>query len=258
MPGYNPGMPRWSACCCAPNRAYSAAARRPRSRARFRKVHDSAPVRDYQAEFIDFAIRNKVLQFGEFALKSGRASPYFFNSGLFNDGGSIGQLGTFYMRAIEHAGMQFDMLFGPAYKGIPLVTAVAIAYARERARPLPYSFNRKEEKDHGEGGVVAGAPLHGAVLIIDDVITAGTSIHYSIDLIQRHGARATAVVIALDRQERGQDNADISAIEEIERRYGIPVVPIITLDNLIEFLRKDPGYSTELAEILRYRSEYGI
>ena len=215
-------------------------------------------MRDYQAEFIDFAIRHKVLQFGEFTLKSGRASPYFFNSGLFNDGSSIRQLGTFYLRAIEHAGLQFDMLFGPAYKGIPLVTAVAIAYAQERERPLPYSFNRKEEKDHGEGGVVAGAPLHGAVLIIDDVITAGTSVHSSIDLIQRHDARPAAVVIALDRQERGRDDAEISAIEEIERRYGIPVVAIVTLDDMVEFLRKEPGYSTQLEEILRYRAEYGI
>ena len=213
---------------------------------------------DHKAAFIDFAIRNKVLQFGEFTLKSGRASPYFFNSGLFNDGSGIGQLGTFYMQAIEHAGLQFDMLFGPAYKGIPLVTAVTIAYAREQGRSLPYSFNRKEEKDHGEGGVVAGAPLQGAVLIIDDVITAGTSVHYSIDLIRRHGAQPAAVVIALDRQERGRDDAEISAIEEIERRYGIPVVPIVTLEDLVEFLREDPGHSTELAEILRYRPEYGI
>ena len=215
-------------------------------------------MRDYQAEFIDFAIRHKVLQFGEFTLKSGRASPYFFNSGLFNDGSSIGQLGTFYLRAIEHAGLRFDMLFGPAYKGIPLVTAVAIAYAQERERPLPYSFNRKEEKDHGEGGVVAGAPLHGAVLIIDDVITAGTSVHSSIDLIQRHDARPAAVVIALDRQERGRDDAEISAIEEIERRYGIPVVPIITLDDLIKFLQQQPEYSKELEKVTRYRKEYGI
>lgn len=215
-------------------------------------------MRDYQAEFIDFAIRHKVLQFGEFTLKSGRASPYFFNSGLFNDGSSIGQLGTFYLRAIEHAGLRFDMLFGPAYKGIPLVTAVAIAYAQERERPLPYSFNRKEEKDHGEGGVVAGAPLQGSVLIIDDVITAGTSVHYSIDLIQSHDARPAAVVIALDRQERGRDNADISAIEEIERRYGIPVVPIITLDDLIKFLQQQPEYSKELEKVTRYRKEYGI
>lgn len=215
-------------------------------------------MRAYQTAFIDFAIRHEVLQFGRFTLKSGRSSPYFFNSGLFNDGSSIGQLGTSYMQAIEHAGLRFDMLFGPAYKGIPLVTALAIAYAREGGRSLPYCFNRKEEKDHGEGGVVAGAPLQGTVLIIDDVVTAGTSVHFSMDLIQRHGARAAAVVIALDRQERGRDDADISAIEEIERRYGIPVVPIVTLDDLVEFLREDPGYSTELAEIIRYRTEYGI
>ncbi len=215
-------------------------------------------MRDYKAEFIDFAIRNKVLHFGEFTLKSGRTSPYFFNSGLFNDGSSIEQLGTFYMQAIEHAGLQFDMLFGPAYKGIPLATTVAIAYSRELGRSLPYSFNRKEEKDHGEGGVVAGAPLHGSVLVIDDVITAGTSVHYSIDLIQRNDASAAAVVIALDRQERGRDNADISAIEEIERRYGIPVVPIATLDNLVEFLRHHPEYTKELEKVTRYQATYGI
>ena len=208
----------------------------------------------YQQEFIDFAIRHKVLQFGNFTLKSGRSSPYFFNSGLFNDGASVGLLGKFYMQAIEHAGLQFDMLFGPAYKGIPLATAVAIAYSDEGGRSLPYCFNRKEEKDHGEGGTVAGAPLRGSVLIIDDVITAGTSVHFSIDLIQRHGARAAAVVIALDRQERGRDGADTSAIEEIEQRYGIPVVPIITLDDLVEFLADDPAYSAPLKEIRNYRT----
>ena len=211
----------------------------------------------HQKEFIDFAIRSNVLQFGHFALKSGRSSPYFFNSGAFNNGKSIGLLGTFYMQAIEHAGLQFDMLFGPAYKGIPLVTAAAIAYSNERNRSVPYCFNRKEEKDHGEGGVIAGASLYGDVLVIDDVITAGTSVHFSIDLIRHHGARASAVVIALDRQERGRDGATAAAIEEIEERYCIPVVPIVTLDSLIEFLRKHPGYSTELEEILRYRTEYG-
>lgn len=212
----------------------------------------------YQKEFIDFAIRNKALQFGRFTLNSGRSSPYFFNSGLFNDGASIRLLGTFYMQAIEHAGLQFDMLFGPAYKGIPLVTAVAIAYSNEHGRSLPYCFNRKEEKDHGEGGIVTGTPPHGAVLVIDDVITAGTSVHLSIELIQSHGARTAAVVIALDRQERGRNAADSSAIEEIERRYGIPVVPIISLDNLVEFLRQQPEYSTELEAVFRYRSEFGI
>ena len=212
---------------------------------------------DFQTAFIEFAIRNKVLQFGRFTLKSGRSSPYFFNSGLFDNGASIGRLGKFYMQAIEHAGLRFDMLFGPAYKGIPLVTAVAIAYAGERGRSLPYCFNRKEEKDHGEGGTVAGAPLQGSVLIIDDVITAGTSVHLSMDLIQRHGARAAAVVIALDRQERGRGDADSSAIDEIGRRYGIPVVPIITLDHLVEFLRGDPAYSAPLEEILNYRMAQG-
>ena len=212
----------------------------------------------YQAEFIEFAIRNKALQFGRFTLKSGRVSPYFFNSGLFNDGGSIGQLGVFYMQAIEHANLRFDMLFGPAYKGIPLATAVAIAYAQTYQRALPYSFDRKEEKDHGEGGVVAGAPLRGAALIIDDVITAGTSVHHAIDLITSQGARPAAVVIALDRQERGRDNGGASAIEEIEQRYGIPVVPIITLDNLIEYLRRQPGYASQLEEVARYQEDYGI
>ena len=211
----------------------------------------------YQKEFIDFAISNKALQFGRFTLNSGRTSPYFFNSGLFNDGASIRLLGTFYMQAVEHAGLQFDMLFGPAYKGIPLVTAVAIAYSSEHGRSLPYCFNRKEEKDHGEGGIVAGTPPHGAVLVIDDVITAGASVHLSIELIQSHGARAAAVVIALNRQERGHNAADSSAIEEIEHRYGIPVVSIITLDDVIEFLGSDPANCGKLQEILRYRTEYG-
>ena len=212
----------------------------------------------YQADFIEFSIRNGALQFGRFTLKSGRVSPYFFNSGRFNDGNSIGQLGMFYMRAIEHAGLQFDMLFGPAYKGIPLVTAVAIAYVTTHQRALPYSFDRKEEKDHGEGGVVAGAPLRGRALIIDDVITAGTSVHYSIDLIQGRGARPAAVVTALDRQERGRDGAGASATEEIQQRYRIPVVSIISLDNLIEYLRRQPGYATQLQEMAHYREEYGI
>lgn len=213
-------------------------------------------MQQHQEEFIEFAIRNKVLQFGRFTLKSGRNSPYFFNSGLFNTGKSIGLLGRFYMQAIDHAGLEFDMLFGPAYKGIPLVTAVAIAYADKAQRSLPYCFNRKEEKDHGEGGSLAGAPLHGDVLIIDDVITAGASINFSVDLIRSHGARATAVVIALDRQERGRDEA--SAIDEIRRRHGIPVIPLVTLDDLVEFLQKTPGYSAELEGLLQYRLEYGI
>ncbi len=210
----------------------------------------------YQKEFIDFAIHHRVLQFGRFTLKSGRSSPYFFNSGLFNSGNSIGLLGAFYMQAIEHTGLKFDMLFGPAYKGIPLVTAVAIAYSNKRDLSLPYSFNRKEEKDHGEGGIVAGAPLHGEVLIIDDVITAGTSINFSIDLIHGHGAQAAGVAIALDRQERGPSGT--SAIEDIRQRYGIPVTAIITLADLEVFLEQHPAYSAELDGIRQYQSEYGI
>ncbi len=213
-------------------------------------------MQQYQKEFIDFAIQNKVLRFGRFTLKSGRHSPYFFNTGLFDNGNSIGLLGKFYMRAIEQAGLEFDMLFGPAYKGIPLATAVAIAYANETRRSLPYCFNRKEEKDHGEGGSLSGAPPHGDVLIVDDVITAGASVNFSIDLIQSHGARATAVAIALDRQERGQ--GEVSTIDEIRRRHGIPVISIITLDDLIEFLQGKPEYSAKLDGILQYRKEYGI
>ncbi len=212
----------------------------------------------YQAEFIEFAIRNEALQFGRFTLKSGRVSPYFFNSGLFNDGASLGQLGTFYLRAIDHAGLSFDMLFGPAYKGIPLVTAVAIAYAQTYHRALPYSFDRKEEKDHGEGGMVAGAALRGEVLIVDDVITAGTSVHHCIDLIRRHGARPAAVAIALDRQERAGDGSDLSAIEEIQQRYRIPVLPIINFDHLLEYLRRQPQQATQLQAMARYRKQYGV
>ena len=212
----------------------------------------------FRSDFIRFAIANRVLQFGSFTLKSGRASPYFFNSGLFNNGDSARALGTFYMQAIEHAGLRFDMLFGPAYKGIPLVTSLAIAYACERGRALPYCFNRKEEKDHGEGGILAGAPLQGEALIVDDVVTAGTSARFSAELIIRHGARPAAMVIALDRQERGPDGED--AVAAIQRRYGIPVCPIITLDNLIEFLQDHSpcsDYSTQLPALLEHRRQAG-
>lgn len=208
----------------------------------------------FRRDFITFAIANRVLQFGRFTLKSGRVSPYFFNSGLFNDGASVSALGRFYRQAIEHAGLRFDMLFGPAYKGIPLVTALAIAYSGEGGRALPYCFNRKEEKDHGEGGILAGAPLQGAVLIVDDVVTAGTSARFSVDLIARHGARPAALVIALDRQECGPDGID--AVADIQQRYGMPVCPIITLDNLIEFLQANPQhpeYAMQLPALLEHR-----
>lgn len=212
-------------------------------------------VRPYQQEFIEFAIQNKALRFGEFTLKSGRASPYFFNSGQFNTGASLSRLGQFYRHAIDQAGRRFDMLFGPAYKGIPLAAATAMAYADAEDRPVPYCFNRKEAKDHGEGGAVAGAPLRGKVLIIDDVITAGASVNFAVELIRSHGARAVAVVIALDRQERGQGEAP--AIAEIQRQHGIPVVSIVTLDDLVEFLREKPECATQLDDILRYREAYG-
>jgi len=210
----------------------------------------------FQEEFIEFAMENKVLRFGEFTLKSGRISPYFFNSGLFNNGHSLGLLGKFYMHAIEHAGVKFDVLFGPAYKGIPLVTAIAIAYADHKKRELPYCFNRKEEKDHGEGGVLFGAPMQGDILIVDDVITAGTSVTFSVDLIGHHRAKAAAVVIALDRQEQGRGN--ISAIAEVKKQHGIPVFSIITLDHLVEFLQGKSALSVELDAVREYQHKYGI
>jgi len=213
-------------------------------------------MQQFQKEFIEFTIENKVLRFGEFTLKSGRISPYFFNSGLFNTGHSIGVLGKFYMDAIEHAGVKFDMLFGPAYKGIPLITAIAIAYADHKKRELPYCFNRKEEKDHGEGGALLGAPMQGDILIVDDVITAGTSVNFSMDLISRNKAKAAAVVIALDRQERGRGN--ISASDEVKKQHGIPVFSIITLSHLVEFLQEKSEFSMVLDAVRQYQHEYGI
>ena len=188
-------------------------------------------------------------------LKSGRKSPYFFNSGLFNDGKSLIELGKFYAKAIENSGLDFDMLFGPAYKGIPLASAVAMVFAQDHQQTLPYCFNRKEEKDHGEGGLTLGAPLQGKVLIIDDVITAGTSVNLSVDIINKSGATPVAVAIALDRQERG--HGELSAIEEIEQRHGLKVLSIITLENLVEYLSQDPDTLDVLDKLMRYRDEYG-
>jgi len=206
--------------------------------------------------FIDLAIEKQVLRFGDFMLKSGRRSPYFFNAGLFNDGDSLQCLGEYYANAIEAAGLKFDMLFGPAYKGIPLASSVAIAYARKYKRSLPYCFNRKEEKDHGEGGTTFGAKLERRVLIVDDVITAGTSIDLSVDMITKAGARAVGVVIALDRQERGK-NA-VSALQEVEQAHDLPVISIISLDDLLEYLQGRAEYAQALADIQSYREEYGI
>lgn len=213
-------------------------------------------MQDYQRQFIEFALERGVLRFGKFTLKSGRISPYFFNSGLFNDGDSLSRLGEYYARSVSHAGLDFDMVFGPAYKGIPLATAFVIACRLQSGRNIPYCFDRKEEKDHGEGGRTLGAELHGKVLIIDDVITAGTSVNHSVDLIRRAGAEPVGVAIALDRQERGQDK--LSAIQEVEQRHSLKVTSIVTLEHLVEYLESQGGNEESLAGIQRYREQYGI
>jgi orotate phosphoribosyltransferase len=210
---------------------------------------------DYQREFIRFAIASQVLRFGTFTLKSGRESPYFFNAGLFASGGALARLGRYYAAAIVESGIGFDMLFGPAYKGIPLASTAAVALADHHDRDLPYAFNRKEAKDHGEGGVIVGAPLAGRVLIIDDVISAGTSVRASLELIEAAGAEAAGVAIALDRQERG--TGALSAVQQVEREYGLPVAAIVRLEQLVEFLGEDPAMAEPLAAIQAYRGRYG-
>lgn len=210
----------------------------------------------YQQEFLEFAIAKNVLRFGNFTLKSGRQSPYFFNMGLFNDGQAIAELGRFYAQAIEQAQIEFDLIFGPAYKGIPLVTTTSIALADHHQSNLPYCFNRKEVKDHGEGGNIVGAPLQGRVLLIDDVISAGTAIREAVEIIQAAGAELVGVIIALNRQERGQGK--LSAIQEIERQYNIPVTSIVNLDQVTHYLAQKPERAGELAAIKAYRREYGV
>jgi orotate phosphoribosyltransferase len=212
-------------------------------------------MQDYQRDFIEFALQHEVLRFGEFKLKSGRMSPYFFNTGLFNSGAALSQLGAFYARAIVASGVDFDLIYGPAYKGIPLGAAVAIAFANTYDRDVPYCFNRKEAKDHGEGGNTLGAPLCGRVLIVDDVISAGTSVNESMAIIELAGASAAAVMISLDRQERGQDN--VSAVDDIVRRHGIPVYSIVTVLDIVKFLEESGGNDPEIKAITRYRSQYG-
>lgn len=209
----------------------------------------------YQREFVEFAIRHQVLRFGEFILKSGRVSPYFFNSGLFNSGASIARLGRYYAEAIVRSGMACDMLFGPAYKGIPLAVAAAVALADHHGRDLPYAFNRKEVKDHGEGGVTVGAPLLGKILIVDDVISAGTSVAESIKLIRAAGAQPAGVVVALDRQERSQ--GELSAIQDVEQRHGIPVMSIVNLEQIMGCLTEMKNMDGTLARIRAYQSQYG-
>jgi orotate phosphoribosyltransferase len=209
----------------------------------------------YQSEFIDLCVRQGVLRFGSFTLKSGRESPYFFNAGLFNTGGAIGAVGRAYAAALIASDVKFDMLFGPAYKGIPLVTITAAALA-QTGLDMPFAFNRKEAKDHGEGGQIIGSPLSGAVLIVDDVITAGTAIRESIDIIRAAGARPAGVLLALDRQERGPDSA-LSAVQEVQDQYGIPVVAIVNLDDLMHHVSAQ-GHKDDLVRMQTYRERYGL
>ena len=210
---------------------------------------------DFRQEFIEFAVDRNVLRFGEFTTKAGRLSPYFFNAGLFNDGASLDRLAGFYAKAILSSGLSVDVLFGPAYKGIPLVAATAMALARQGCN-LPYAYNRKEAKDHGEGGTLVGAPLNGKVLIIDDVISAGTSVRESVELIRAAGATPCGVVIALDRMERG--TGTLSAVQEVERDYGIPVVAVATLADLLAFLGGRADLQANASAVAAYRKEYGV
>ncbi|MDO9047610.1 MAG: orotate phosphoribosyltransferase [Methylobacter sp.] len=216
---------------------------------------------DYQKDFISYALECGVLKFGEFQLKSGRTSPYFFNTGLFNTGAQLGKLGQFYAQALIQSDIKPDILYGPAYKGIPLVSATSIAYARLTGEDIPFAFNRKEVKDHGEGGSLVGAPLQGKVLILDDVITAGTSVRESVDIIKNAHATPAGVLIALDRQEKGQN--DVSAIQEVKDQFAMPVIAIITLANIIEYLMDDTALealhaASLLDEIKAYQRLYGI
>ena len=209
------------------------------------------------ASFVNFCLQLGVLRFGSFTLKSGRQSPYFFNAGLFNSGAAIAQLGRFYAQAVVDSGIAHDMLFGPAYKGIPLVTSTAVALADRHGRDLPWAFNRKEAKSHGEGGNIVGAPLKGRVLIVDDVITAGTAIRESVDIIRAAGATPAGIVLALDRQEKG--NTELSAVQEIEQQYGLPVASIVKLADLVDHLRAVPDQTNTLLDaVQQYRRQYGI
>ncbi len=210
----------------------------------------------YQRDFIRFAIDRGVLRIGEFTLKSGRTSPYFFNAGLFNTGSALAQLGRFYAAAIVDSGISFDVLFGPAYKGIPLAATTAVALAEHHDRDMPWCFNRKEAKAHGEGGSLVGSPLEGDILIIDDVITAGTAIREVMQIIQAQGAKAAGVMIALNRQERG--NGELSAIQEVERDFGIPVISIVSLNQVLQFLAEDETLKQYLPAVEAYRAQYGI
>lgn len=214
----------------------------------------------YQRQFIEFALEKQVLKFGEFTLKSGRKSPYFFNAGLFNSGRDLARLGRFYPAALMDAGIAFDVLFGPAYKGIPIASATAVQLVEQHDVDVPWCFNRKEAKDHGEGGNLVGSPLKGRIMLVDDVITAGTAIRESMDLIQANGASLAGVLIALDRQEKGK--GELSAIQEVERDYGAHIIAIIQMSDLIQYLEEkqaeQPELAAQLAAMKAYRAQYGI
>lgn len=217
-------------------------------------------MQDYQRDFIEFALHKQVLKFGQFTLKSGRTSPYFFNAGLFNTGGDLAKLGQYYAQALLRSKIEYDVLFGPAYKGIPIATTTAVALADKHGVDKPYCFNRKEAKAHGEGGNLVGSPLQGRIMLVDDVITAGTAIRESMQLIQANEAELAGVLIALDRQEKGQ--GELSAIQEVERDFNTKVVSIICLSDLVEYLQgvveRQPEMAQHLANIQQYRVDYGI
>ena len=210
----------------------------------------------YQREFIEFALEKEVLKFGEFTLKSGRKSPYFFNAGLFNTGRDLARLGRFYAAALADSGIDFDVLFGPAYKGIPIATTTAVALADHHDVDTPYCFNRKEAKDHGEGGNLVGSPLEGRIMLVDDVITAGTAIRESMEIIKANGADLAGVLVAIDRQEKGK--GELSAIQEVERDFGCAVISIVSLGDLVTYLEEKGDADEHLEAVKAYRAEYGI
>lgn len=210
----------------------------------------------YQREFIEFALEKQVLKFGEFTLKSGRTSPYFFNAGLFNTGRDLARLGRFYAAALAESGIEFDVLFGPAYKGIPIATTTAVALADHHDIDTPYCFNRKEAKDHGEGGNLVGNPLEGRIMLVDDVITAGTAIRESMEIIKANGADLAGVLVAIDRQEKGK--GELSAIQEVERDFGCAVISIICLGDLVTYLEEQGNSAEQLESVKAYRAQYGI